>query len=117
MATPHAWDVGRFYRFNSLTSEPRHERCIVAAAQRRVRFLGRSKIIFHPKMDLHLTARKPATTALRQFGGLRNFCHAQCVDEKTARHVLATGWHRELNVIDLEKRTFSQDLLRLSRLR
>jgi hypothetical protein len=47
-----------------------------------------------------------------------DFRHAKYVDKKAARDLLASCRHRELNVVDLEKRTFSQDLaMRLSRLR
>ena len=69
MTTAHAWDVFRFDGFDPLSSDPRQQRRIVTAAQRRVRLLRRPKIIFYAEVNLNFTTRKPAATALGQFGG------------------------------------------------
>jgi len=117
MTTAHAWDVFRFDGLDPLSSDPRQQRRIVTAAQRRVRLLRRPKIIFYAEVNLNFTTGKPAATALSQFGWFCDFRHAKYVDKKATRRLLTAGWHGELHVIDLEKRIFRQgSAMRLSHL-
>ena len=117
MTAAHVWDVFRFDGFDLLNSDPRQQRRIVTAPQRRVRLLRRTKIIFHAEMNLNFTTRKPAASALGQFGWFCDFRHAKYVDKKATRRLLAARWHGELHVIDVKKRIFRQgSAMRLSRL-
>lgn len=88
MATAPAWDVFRFDCLDPPSSDPRQQRRIVTAAQRWVRLLRRPKVIFHAEVNLDFTTRKPAATALGQFGWFCDFRHAKYVNKKATRRLL-----------------------------
>ena len=108
MAALHSRNVFCFDHLPPLISEPRQQPCIVAAAQCRVRLFRRPKIMLYAKMDLDSPACEPATATRRQFGWFRDFCHAQQVGKKAPPGLLLARWHRELNVIEIDKRSFAQ---------
>jgi len=76
---------------------------VVPATERGMGFWGRTKILFHAQMDLHVAAGKPASATLRQLCWLLQLGHAQQIAVEGARGILLVRGHRELNVINSGK--------------
>jgi len=72
-----------------------------------MRFFCSAKICFDPKMDLHISALKPAPATFGQFRRLRNLRHAQNVTKESTCDCLLARRHGELHVIDGNKFRFA----------
>jgi len=99
VAASHSRNVARLVHCDSRVPQSLHECRIVTAPQSRMRLLRRSKIVFHSKMNLHITALKPASAALRELRWLGQFLHPQQPTIKSARLPFLAGRHRELHMI------------------
>ena len=77
---------------------------VVCTTQRRMRFLRGTEVRFNPKMNLHGPAGEPASPALRQLRGLRNFLHPEQIAIKRARVIFPARGHGKLHVIDRRER-------------
>src|SRR5271155_2582615 len=77
MAAPNSRNIVRLVYRNPRIPQSLHQPRIVTAPQRRMRLLCRSEIIFHSKMDLHITALKPASAAFRKLRRLGQLLHPQ----------------------------------------
>src|ERR1043165_713504 len=60
-------------QFNHGMLQPHSEQRVVRTAQRRMGLLGRTEIRLHAKVDLYISAGEPASTALCEYGRLREF--------------------------------------------
>jgi hypothetical protein len=100
VATPNAGDGLVVCDLDSSRSQVRSQGVIALATQSRVRLLRRAKIYFDSQMHLHVSAHKPASTALSQFRRLGDFAHAQHITIKAARRFFGARGHCELYVID-----------------
>lgn len=104
MTAPHARDAVVSPDCHSRSAKMRRQSVIVAAAQRRVGFPGRTKILFHPQMDLYAAALEPAAATLREFRRLCNLNHAQQISVESPGALLTTSGQSKLHVIDCSER-------------
>src|SRR5215469_2115642 len=86
------------YHLNPGVAKAREQAVVVEASQSRMCLPCWTKIHFHPEMNLHRPASKPAPAACGQFRRLGNFSHSQQPCKKTARAFLAARRHSQLHM-------------------
>src|SRR5580765_5605552 len=70
--------------------------------QPRVGLPGRSEVRIDAEVNLEVAALEPGSAAFRERGGLRHLGDPEQPRVELPRRVLATGGHRELNMIDAD---------------
>ena len=87
-----------FANGNSGSTQFDDEPAVVGAGERRMRFPGRTKILFHAQMNLNIAASEPETTPLGEVGRLWNFFHAEESTVELAGLIFVPFRHGKLNV-------------------
>jgi len=103
MASPHAGNHFVLIYLNARRTKPAREFVEIAASQSWVRLLRRTKIVLDTQVNLHSSALKPASSALRQLGRLRNFPHPQQIAIKPPRGLFLASRHSQLHMINRDK--------------
>lgn len=108
MATPNSGNVFGFGHLDSGGPQLRDQNIVVHAPEGGMRLLGRTKILFDPKMNLNRATFKPTTSAIREDLGFRYLFHPQQLCIKSPRRLLLPGRDCQLNVIDRTERSLHQ---------
>src|SRR5262245_55995309 len=64
----------------------------------------RTKVFLDPEMNLHRSALKPASTALRQLRRFRDFLHPEQPPIERARQLLSAHRHSQLHMMNVAER-------------
>ena len=72
--------------------------------QRRVGLARRAEVLLHPEVDPGRAQLEPAPAPPGELRRLRHFREAERIGVELARRRLATGGHRQLDVIDATER-------------